>query len=232
MAACSRSPESRPASPATAARTGDVTLPDREGAVSAEPRARRCRPRAHPVDAHRDAAFGQRHRRGRRSSGRCVRGDLRDDARGVALAFAGTVEGRRVTLDRLQARAGAGEISGSGSIALDGARAFAVTARATRFDPSRLVARCRRRCSTARSTRAGHARARVGRDGRARARAGQPFRGRARERHGARARDAHDGEGRRTSTRASRPRPSSWAVRSARRPTRLRTRSTHRASPS
>ncbi len=68
-----------------------------------------------------------------------VRADVRDANLAVTLAFAATVEGRRVTVERMQARAGSGEIAGSGSVALDGARAFNVTARATRFDPARFV---------------------------------------------------------------------------------------------
>ena len=137
-----------------------------------------------------------------------LRGDVRDAARGVALAFAGSVEDRRVTLDRLQVRAGAGEVSGTGSIALDGARAFTMTARATRFDPSRIVASLPPARARRHGHGAGHARPRVGRDGRARARAGQPRRGHAGQRNRARPRDADDGEGRRRRRAHRRPRRS------------------------
>ena len=67
-----------------------------------------------------------------------VRGDVRQAD--MALAFAATVEGRRVAVERARVRAGAGEIAGSGTLDLDGARAFSVSARATKFDPARFVA--------------------------------------------------------------------------------------------
>ncbi len=67
-----------------------------------------------------------------------VRGDVRQAD--LSLAFAATVEGRRVVVERARARAGAGEVTGSGSLALDAARAFTLSARATKFDPARFVA--------------------------------------------------------------------------------------------
>ena len=119
--------------------TGDLTLPVRDGAV-----------RMNLALAGIDLARIQSTLIATRLAGsvtgevsqqrQVLRGDVRDAARGIALAFAGSVQDRRVTLDRLQARAGTGEISGTGSIALDGARAFTVTARASQFDPSRVVA--------------------------------------------------------------------------------------------
>lgn len=66
-----------------------------------------------------------------------VRGDLREDAR--ALAFAAVVEGKRVRIDSFRATAAGGELAGQGSVVLDGARAFAVNARARNFDPSRFA---------------------------------------------------------------------------------------------
>ena len=66
-----------------------------------------------------------------------VRGDLHEDAR--ALAFAAVVEGRRVRIDSFRAQAAGGELAGQGTVALDGARAFTVSARAQNFDPSRFA---------------------------------------------------------------------------------------------
>jgi len=119
--------------------TGDLTLPLRDGAVS-----------VNLTLAGIDLARIQSTLIATRLAGsvtgemsqqrQILRGDVRDAASGVALNFAGSVQDRRVTLERLQARAGTGEISGTGSIALDGARAFTVTARASHFDPSRVVA--------------------------------------------------------------------------------------------
>lgn len=67
-----------------------------------------------------------------------VRGDIRQGD--LAVAFAGTVANRRVTLDRARVQAGAGELNGSGTFAFDAPRAFTLNAKATRFDPSRFVA--------------------------------------------------------------------------------------------
>ena len=67
-----------------------------------------------------------------------IRGDIRQAD--LALAFAATVVGRQVTVERLRAQAGDGEVTGSGSLTLDGTRPFALSARATRFDPSRFAA--------------------------------------------------------------------------------------------
>ena len=66
-----------------------------------------------------------------------VRADLRQDD--MALSFAATVEGPRVAIERFRAQAGGGELAGSGTVALDGARAFNVNAKATRFDPARFA---------------------------------------------------------------------------------------------
>ena len=67
-----------------------------------------------------------------------LRGDLRD--KDLALAFDAVVEGRRVNLRSAKAQAGAGTLTGSGTIDLDAPRAFAIKARAAKFDPSRFVA--------------------------------------------------------------------------------------------
>ncbi len=66
-----------------------------------------------------------------------VRGDVREDAR--ALAFAAVVEGKRVRIDSFRATAAGGELAGQGTVALDGARAFSVSARARDFDASRFA---------------------------------------------------------------------------------------------
>lgn len=58
----------------------------------------------------------------------------------LALAFDAVVEGRRVQMRSMRARAGDGTLVGSGRLALDAPRVFAIDARATRFDPSRFVA--------------------------------------------------------------------------------------------
>lgn len=67
-----------------------------------------------------------------------LRGDLRQAD--LALAFAVTIENRRVTLQSARAQAGGGTLTGSGSINLDAPRAFTINARATRFNPARFVA--------------------------------------------------------------------------------------------
>jgi translocation and assembly module TamB len=67
-----------------------------------------------------------------------LRGDLRQDD--LALAFAATVQGRKVTLEHARAQAGGGTLEGTGTIALDAPRAFSLSARATRFNPARFVA--------------------------------------------------------------------------------------------
>ena len=66
-----------------------------------------------------------------------VRADLRQAD--MALAFAATIAGRRIDVERLRAQAAGGEIAGSGTFELDGKRPFAFTARATRFNPARFV---------------------------------------------------------------------------------------------
>jgi len=66
-----------------------------------------------------------------------VRADLRQAD--MALAFAATVVGRRIDVERMRAQAAGGEIAGSGSFELDGKRPFTVTARATHFNPARFV---------------------------------------------------------------------------------------------
>ncbi|MFO1322991.1 MAG: translocation/assembly module TamB domain-containing protein [Burkholderiales bacterium] len=67
-----------------------------------------------------------------------VRGELRQAD--VALAFAATVENRRVTVERLRAQEGGGTLEGSGTFDLAGPRAFSVAAKAIRFNPARFVA--------------------------------------------------------------------------------------------
>ncbi|MEP7329544.1 MAG: translocation/assembly module TamB domain-containing protein, partial [Betaproteobacteria bacterium] len=66
-----------------------------------------------------------------------IRGDLREAER--ALTFAAVVEGKKVRVDSFRAQAAGGELAGQGTMALDGTRAFSITARATDFDPSRFV---------------------------------------------------------------------------------------------
>ena len=65
-----------------------------------------------------------------------VRGNLAQSD--LAFDFAATVAGRRVDVEHLRARAGTGELTGRGNIALDGTRAFAFTAEAHQLDPARL----------------------------------------------------------------------------------------------
>ncbi|MEO8507471.1 MAG: translocation/assembly module TamB domain-containing protein [Betaproteobacteria bacterium] len=67
-----------------------------------------------------------------------VRGDLRQGDLG--LAFAATIAQRQLTLERIRAQSGGGELTGSGTLEFDGARAFTVKARAARFNPARFVA--------------------------------------------------------------------------------------------
>ena len=67
-----------------------------------------------------------------------VRGDLRQDD--LAVDFAATVAQRRVTVERMNARAGTGTLTGRGTLALDDPRAFSVDVRTSGFDPSRFVA--------------------------------------------------------------------------------------------
>lgn len=67
-----------------------------------------------------------------------VSGDIRQGD--LSLAFAGSVAGRRVVLERARLQTGGGELAGSGTFAFDAPRAFTVNAKATRFDPSRFVA--------------------------------------------------------------------------------------------
>jgi len=66
-----------------------------------------------------------------------VRGDLRQDD--LAVDFAATVAARRVTIERVRARAGEGTLTGSGTLGLDDPRAFTVDATVAAFDPSRFV---------------------------------------------------------------------------------------------
>jgi translocation and assembly module TamB len=67
-----------------------------------------------------------------------LRGDVRQAD--LALAFDAAIQGRRVDLRSVNAKAGKGTLAGSGTIDLDAPRAFAIKARASRFDPSRFVA--------------------------------------------------------------------------------------------
>jgi len=67
-----------------------------------------------------------------------LRGDLRQAD--LALAFAATIEGRKVTLSSVRAQARGGTLVGSGTIGLDAPRAFTITARAAHFNPARFVA--------------------------------------------------------------------------------------------
>ncbi|MEO8751345.1 MAG: translocation/assembly module TamB domain-containing protein [Casimicrobiaceae bacterium] len=66
-----------------------------------------------------------------------VSADLRQSD--MALAFAATIAGKHIDIERLRAQAGGGEIAGNGSFDLDGTRPFTFTARATRFNPERFV---------------------------------------------------------------------------------------------
>jgi translocation and assembly module TamB len=65
-----------------------------------------------------------------------VRGDLTQAD--LSVNFAATVVGRRIDIERFRGRAGAGEVSGRGQVALDGERAFDLSAQAHELDPSRL----------------------------------------------------------------------------------------------
>lgn len=67
-----------------------------------------------------------------------VRGDVAQDD--LALAFDARHDGREVVAERFVARARGGSLAGAGRVALAGARAFLVEARAERFDPSRFGA--------------------------------------------------------------------------------------------
>ncbi len=69
---------------------------------------------------------------------RVVRGDVRQAD--LALQFAGDVTGSRMTVERFRLRAGAGELAGRGTFDFANPRPFAISATATRFDPSRFVA--------------------------------------------------------------------------------------------
>jgi translocation and assembly module TamB len=59
---------------------------------------------------------------------------------GMSLAFAATVTGPRIDVERFRGRAGDGEITGRGRITLDRERTFEVSASAAHFDPSRFGA--------------------------------------------------------------------------------------------
>jgi translocation and assembly module TamB len=67
-----------------------------------------------------------------------VRGELAQAD--MSLAFAATIAGGAVDIERFRGRAGASEISGRGRAATSGGRAFDVTAQLVRFDPSRFGA--------------------------------------------------------------------------------------------
>ena len=67
-------------------------------------------------------------------------GNVADPGRALALVFAARVANERVTLSRARLTAAAGTLDGHGEMALAGARAFTLDARATHFDPSRLGA--------------------------------------------------------------------------------------------
>ena len=67
-----------------------------------------------------------------------VQGNLRQDD--IAVDFAATIAQRRVTVQRMSARAGTGTLTGRGTLALDDPRSFTVDVRASGFDPSRFVA--------------------------------------------------------------------------------------------
>lgn len=66
-----------------------------------------------------------------------VRGNLQQDD--LAVDFAATIAARTVTLERMQARAGTGTLTGRATLGLDPPRAFTVDARTSGFDPSRFV---------------------------------------------------------------------------------------------
>lgn len=67
-----------------------------------------------------------------------VRADLRQDD--LSASFTATVANRRVTVERVQARAGEGTLTGSASLVLDPPRAFTLDAKVADFDPARFVA--------------------------------------------------------------------------------------------
>ncbi len=71
---------------------------------------------------------------------RSVSGDLVDrrNAHGLALSVATTIVDRVVNVERFRASAGGATLDAHGRIALDGERALAFEAKATRFDPSRF----------------------------------------------------------------------------------------------
>ncbi len=66
-----------------------------------------------------------------------VRGELRQADMG--LSFAATIADQRIVIDRFRAETGGGELAGSGTLELDGARKFVVDARARNFDPARFA---------------------------------------------------------------------------------------------
>jgi translocation and assembly module TamB len=67
-----------------------------------------------------------------------LRGDVRQDD--LRLAFDARYDGREIVASRLVAEARGGRAEGSGRLALDAARSFALDARTHRFDPSRFGA--------------------------------------------------------------------------------------------
>jgi translocation and assembly module TamB len=67
-----------------------------------------------------------------------IRGDLAQAD--MSLAFAATVAGKRVEIERFHGRAGTGEATGHGRIVLEGERSFEVTLQAAHLDPSRFGA--------------------------------------------------------------------------------------------
>jgi translocation and assembly module TamB len=71
-----------------------------------------------------------------------VRGEIanRKIAGGIGLEFVVAVADRVVDVERLRARAGGGELTAQGRVALDGERALSLDGTATRLDPSRFGA--------------------------------------------------------------------------------------------
>ncbi len=67
-----------------------------------------------------------------------VRADLRQGD--LAAGFTATLANRRLTVERVHARAGDGTLTGSASLGLDAPRAFTLDAKVAAFDPARFVA--------------------------------------------------------------------------------------------
>ena len=109
----------------------------RGGPVTARAHARQHRSRAHSIDADRHAPVGHaRCRRSRSKSRSCAPICGRPTWRSRSPR---PIVGRHIDVEQLRARAGGGEIAGSGTFDLDGSAPFTVTARATRFNPARFV---------------------------------------------------------------------------------------------